>query len=259
MDGDNQLILKNISFAYKKNQPVLKNISMKLSRSKILAILGPNGSGKTTLTKIVIGVLKPYPPNAFIGEKNLFHFTDKERARLIAWVPQETARNIPLTVKDYVLLGRLPHVSSMSTPKQKDQQITIQALKALGIEDLKEKFYMELSGGQRRIVTIARALAQQTDYIVLDEPTAHLDYKNKVTVLKIIRILAENGKGVLFTTHDPNEAIAIAHEIILLSKGEIKANGPPEILLDDTLLSQVYEMPIKVVNCNGEKYIKPVF
>lgn len=256
MDGAD-LRIDGVSFVYRETGFSLKNVSLSLKRGEVISLLGPNGSGKTTLTKIALGVLKPTPPRVSIAGENLFEMSDRERAKTVAWVPQEVMRNVPLKVRDYVLLGRTPHISPISTPSKKDEEIALIALKRFGLEKYAETYFSQLSGGERRMVSIARAYAQQTPFLVLDEPTAYLDFRNKSLVLKTMKELAREGKGILFTTHDPNEAIEIADSVIIMSKGEIVACGPPEVTLNEEIIEKVYGIRVKMIKTNDKLFIAP--
>jgi len=252
-----EIRVEGVSFNYKDTGFSLKNISISVRRGKIVSLLGPNGSGKTTLTKIVLGVLKPVPPNVFVGERNMYEMSDRERARTIAWVPQEVMRSVPLRVIDYVLLGRTPHVSPISTPSDMDERIAFEALKKFGLESYADRYFSQLSGGERRMVSIARAYAQGAPFIVLDEPTAYLDFRNKIAVLKIMKELAESGKGILFTTHDPNEAIAVADEAVVMARGEVIIRGPPSLTLNKEVIEKVYGVHVKMIRTDGREFVAP--
>ena len=255
--GGAELKIDEVNFVYSETGFSLKKISLSLRGGEIVSLLGPNGSGKTTLTKIALGVLKPTPPRVSIDGKNLFEMSDRDRAKTIAWVPQEVMRNVPLKVRDYVLLGRTPHFSPISTPSVDDEKIALNALKRFGLERYAERYFSQLSGGERRMVSIARAYAQETPFIVLDEPTAYLDFRNKSIVLKVMKELVKEGKGILFTTHDPNEAIEIADYAFMMSKGEIVAQGPPQIILNKEIIERVYGIQVRIIRTDGRSFIAP--
>ncbi|MEM0178564.1 MAG: ABC transporter ATP-binding protein [Fervidicoccaceae archaeon] len=252
-----ELKINDVSYTYLETGFSLRNVSLSLRGGEVLALLGPNGSGKTTLTKIALGVIRPSPPRVFINGKNVFEISDRERAKMIAWVPQEIMRNVPLRVKDYVLLGRMPHVSPLKLPSREDEEIAEEAISRFGLERLSNRYFSQLSGGERRMISIARAYAQGTPFIVLDEPTAYLDFRNKLVVLKMMKELASEGKGILFTTHDPNEAIEIADRAIVMSMGEIVANGSPKDMLNEDLLEKVYGIHVKMIRTDGKAFVAP--
>jgi len=256
MDGA-ELKVEGVSYSYGRDDFSLKNISLSLKGGEILALLGPNGSGKTTLTKIVLGILKPHPPSVTVGGVNLFEVTEKERAKLIAWVPQEIMKNVPLRVEDFVLLGRTPHISPLSIPSDLDRKLVAEALRKFGLEILAKRYFSQLSGGERRLASIARAYVQGTPFMVLDEPTAYLDFKNKLLALKVMKELAQEGRGILFTTHDPNEAVEIADQVVLMYRGEILISGNPDEVINEEILEKVYGIKVKIVRSNGKAYVTP--
>lgn len=257
MVGAKFITVKNINYTYAEGSFRLENVSIEIENGKAVALLGPNGSGKTTLTKIILGILKPSPPHVYINGKNIFELPDRERARLIAWVPQEIEKSTPLKVRDFILLGRLPHTSPISQPSSYDYAKVDEAIELFELKDVKDLYYSQLSGGQKRMVAIARSYAQGSDFIVMDEPTAYLDFRNKTIVLKIIKKLAAMGKGILFTTHDPNEAYQVADSVILLDRGKIVAMGPPHEILEKDILEKVYRIGIKIYENGTTRTIVP--
>ena len=191
----------------------------------MLALLGPNGGGKTTLLKTLLGMLKPLAGEASIDDRSLHAYSIRERARRIAYVPQVHAPTFAFTVESVVLMGRTAHGNLFSRPSAKDREVATRSLDQFGIGHLKERPYTMISGGERQLVLLARALAQEPQFIVLDEPTASLDFGNQGKVMREIRALAASGHGVLFTTHDPNHALRAADRAYLLRGGERIAEG----------------------------------
>ena len=184
-----------------------RGLDVALSTGEVLALLGPNGGGKTTLLKTLLGLLKPKAGEVRLGDKPLDEYTVRERARVIAYVPQVHIGTFAFTVETVVLMGRTAHGNLFSRPTTHDRTVAHSVLERFGISGLANRPYTMISGGERQLVLLARALAQEPRFIVLDEPTASLDFGNQGKVMNEIRALAKSGHGVLFTTHDPNHAL----------------------------------------------------
>ena len=190
-----------------------------LATGEVLALLGPNGGGKTTLLKTLLGLLAPKAGEVRLGDRPLASYGSRERARLIAYVPQSHAATFAFTVETVVLMGRTAHGNLFSRPTAADRAVAARVLERFGIAHLAERPYTMISGGERQLALLARALAQEPQFIVLDEPTASLDFGNQGKVMREIRALAASGHGVLFTTHDPNHAMRAADRAFLLRQG----------------------------------------
>src|SRR6516225_5831488 len=199
-----------------RDRIVCHHLSIALATGEVLALLGPNGCGKTTLLKTLLGLLAPKAGEVRLDGHALSGRSIRERARLIAYVPQTHVATFAFPVEAVVLMGRTAHGNLFRRPTAKDRQIAAAALEHLGISELAERPYTMISGGERQLVLLARALAQEPQFIVLDEPTASLDFGNQGKVMREIRALAASGHGVLFTTHDPNHALRTADRAYLL-------------------------------------------
>ena len=242
-----KITLKNLRYRYPISKTdVLKGISLQIPEGKVTALLGPNGSGKSTLFKVLIKVLSPYEGDVYVNGKDLKYIDVESLSRTIAWVPQEEDSLFPYTILDYVLLGRTPHLGFFSMPSKKDEEIAHNILAQLNLSNIAHRKVLTLSGGEKKLVSIARALTQQSDTLILDEPTAHLDIGNKVKVLNIIRKMANSGKTVIFSTHDPNEAFLVADNIAIMNGGEIISEGPPAVAMTEESLEKVYGVPVMV-------------
>lgn len=253
------IVIKNLSFSYNGHNKVLKNINLEIKPGKILALLGPNGSGKTTLLKCIFGSLKPTNGSIYIDGKESNLLSPQELARCVGGVPQEHHPAFPYRVIDVVVMGRTPYLDLFSAPSSLDYKKAEKVLKELGIFHLAYKPYTQLSGGERKIVLIARALVQDPKVLLLDEPTAHLDVKNKIKILTLIRELTKKRRtlAVIRTLHDPNEALLFSDEIALLEKGSIVYLGPSNEI-DEKLLEKVYGIPFKIIEDNGTKIVRPI-
>jgi iron complex transport system ATP-binding protein len=228
-----------------------RNLDIALSTGEVLALLGPNGGGKTTLLKTMLGLLAPQAGEVQLDKRSLSDYSARERARLIAYVPQSHVATFAFTVETIVLMGRTAHGDLFSRPTATDRAIAMRALERFGISRLSERPYTMISGGERQLVLLARALAQEPRFIVLDEPTASLDFGNQGKVMEEIRKLAASGHGVLFTTHDPNHAMRAADRAYLLREGSRIAEGATGAVLSRTQLEALYGAPVELI-CDQE-------
>jgi iron complex transport system ATP-binding protein len=220
-------------------------LSVALATGEVLALLGPNGGGKTTLLKTLLGLLRPKAGEVMLGDKPLSDCSIRERARTIAYVPQVHVGTFAFTVETVVLMGRSAHGNLFSAPSAHDRAVAHASLERFGIARLSQRPYTEISGGERQLVLLARALAQEPQFIVLDEPTASLDFGNQGKVMREIKALAASGHGVLFTTHDPNHALRTADRAFLLRDGACIAEGPVANVLNRAQLEELYRAPVE--------------
>jgi iron complex transport system ATP-binding protein len=227
------------------DRTVGSGLDVALSTGEVLALLGPNGGGKTTLLKTLLGLLKPKAGEVRLGDKPLDNYSIRERARVVAYVPQVHISTFAFTVETVVLMGRTAHGSLFSRPSGQDRAVAQAALERFGIAALANRPYTMISGGERQLVLLARALAQEPQFIVLDEPTASLDFGNQGKVMKEIRALAKSGHGVLFTTHDPNHALRAADRAYLLREGTRIADGPVATVLNREQLESLYHATVE--------------
>ena len=248
--------VKEVMFLY-SSVPVLKDISLELAESEVLGIVGPNGSGKTTLIRCMNNILKPRQGSIIINGNEIRGLSRMEIARHIGYVPQSSEHFFPTTVFDTVLMGRRPHASWRSSEHDLDKVIEI--LELLGLEDLALRNFGELSGGQQQKVLIARALAQETDIILLDEPTSNLDIRHQLEVMHIIKsLVSERGISTVMAIHDLNLALRYADRVIVLNGGHIIAAGDPVSVFTPETIASVYGVEAKISNDNGRPYIMPV-
>lgn len=234
-----------VDFGYPE-RPVGRGASLNVAAGEIVCLLGPNGCGKTTLFKTLLGLIPAQGGEVRIDEIPLAGLSRAEIARRMAYVPQAQAGTFPYSVLDLVTMGRVAHRGLFAGPSAEDRRIAREALDELGIGELAERDATRLSGGQRQLVVIARAVAQRAPLIVMDEPTAALDFGNQVRVLGEIRRLRERGAGIVLSTHDPDHALAIASRVVVMRDGAIVASGAPAEVLTAERLEAVYGVAVTV-------------
>jgi iron complex transport system ATP-binding protein len=227
--------------------PLLRDASFAIERGEVLCILGPNGAGKTTLLRALLGAHRPDAGSIHIAGNDVLRLTARALARRVAYVPQATATPVPLSVADIVLMGRTPHLSPFATPSALDAKLALEALDRMGIADLHDRRFTEISGGERQLTLIARAIAQQAELLVLDEPSASLDFGNQIRILRIIGRLAADGYAIVMATHFPDHALLMRSQVAVLHGGRLAAEGRAASILTGALLSAVYDMPIQLV------------
>jgi iron complex transport system ATP-binding protein len=229
------------------SRPVLHNICLEVQSGEILALLGPNGSGKSTLIRALSGVV-PASGSLRLSDRNLGGLSPVERARLMAVVPQTASLPPAFTVWETVLLGRTPYLNFLGQISARDEQIARQSLEKVDALSLAERRVGELSGGEQQRVLLARALAQSTPVLLLDEPTTHLDLQHQIGLLELVHSLAREEKlTVMIALHDLNLAARYADRVALIVDGEIKALGTAKEVLRPDLISQVYQWPVRVI------------
>ena len=236
----------NLTIGY-SDRVVGSGLDIALATGEVLALLGPNGGGKTTLLKTLLGLLAPKGGDVELGGRPLASYTNSERARLIAYVPQSHFATFAFTVETVVLMGRTAHGNLFSRPSAGDRAVATRAMERFGIMHLRERPYTMISGGERQLALLARALAQEPQFIVLDEPTASLDFGNQGRVMREITALGASGHGVLFTTHDPNHAMRAADRAYLLREGSCIGEGAVRTILGRAQLEALYGTPVQLI------------
>lgn len=228
---------------------ILENISFSVGEGELWCILGPNGVGKTTLFKTILGLLKSKSGKIFIEDRDISSFSQRELAKIIAYVPQVHVPPFPFKVMEVILMGRNPHFSGRISDN--DLEKVENAINLLNIGYLKDSPYTEISGGERQLVLIARAIAQETSILVLDEPISNLDFGNQVKVIEHLRELVKIGKTVIMTSHFPDNAFLPESNLILLGKeGFFKIGKGSEVLTED-VLNKIYNVNSRIVDLDG--------
>jgi iron complex transport system ATP-binding protein len=239
------LATENLAIGY-GSRIVASGIDLALAAGSVTCLLGPNGVGKTTLFRTLLGLIPPLAGTIRIGGDDLSHLSRAAVAREIAYVPQAYAGGFAYTLLDLAVMGRTAYLGTFGTPTKADFEIAMDALAALGIAALARRDVTRVSGGERQLALIARALAQQARIIVMDEPTSSLDLGNRLRVLDKIRGLADNGLAVLVSTHEPEQAFAIADRVALLGAGNRFTTGAVDIVLDSQQLTLLYGVDLSV-------------
>jgi len=230
---------------------VLKGVTLDVSSGEILCLLGPNGVGKTTLFKTILGFLKPYGGRITVDGADISRWSRRAFARVIGYVPQNHTPPFAFSVLDVVMMGRTAHLGKFSAPSKADREIALSELDALGIYHLRDCVYTEISGGERQMVLIARALAQKPRLLVMDEPTSNLDFGNQMLVLGQIKKLALKGIGVIMTTHVPDHAFLCSTRAALLRKDGFEIGAPEDIVTEENLKA-VYGVTVKITSTPAE-------
>ncbi len=245
-----------LSFRYSQSTArVLKNLNASIPSGSITCILGPNGSGKSTLLHILLGLLKPEKGQVLLKGQPYRNYTRRAFSQLVGFVPQDEHVTFELDVLQYTLLGRAPYLGLLSLPQEADRAMAWQALETVGLEHLAHRQVPGLSGGEKQLATIARALAQDPKVLLLDEPTSHLDLANARRILGVLHSLRRQGRTVVCTTHDPNAAAAIADQVLLLHTGQIIAQGPTHEVISSELLSATYDIPVEVIQVSDRPIV----
>lgn len=237
---------KNINFAY-GNRKVLDNVSLSLGKGEVVSLLGPNGSGKSTLLKILLGFHHPHHGEVLLDGEILHRISPKKLAKRIAYVPQIHQIAFPYSVIEVVLMGRMPHQSLFTHYSKCDRQIALEALDKLAISHLQNRAYTEISGGERQLALIARALAQGAKNFIMDEPVSGLDYGNQLRLLERIHQLAQDGYSFLKSTHFPEHALLISDRVILLGNGVIIAEGKPSEVITSENIQRLYGVEVDIL------------
>ncbi len=234
---------------------VAGGISLSAGPGEVLCLLGPNGSGKTTLFRTLLGLIPALEGEVTLGGDPAGRLSRAEIARRVAFVPQAHLPVFPFPAREVVLMGRSARLGAFAQPGPADREIAAEAMERIGIADLAERDYTRLSGGQRQLVLIARALAQEAPLLVMDEPTASLDFGNQARVLGEIAALAGRNLGVVLSTHDPDHALALGTRVVVLHEGAIAAEGAPGEVLTAELLTRVYGVPVSVETLPGGRRV----
>ncbi|MFA5308934.1 MAG: ABC transporter ATP-binding protein [Dehalococcoidales bacterium] len=225
-----------------------RNISFSVQDGEVMSILGPNGCGKTTLLKCLNNLIKLGKGSIAVDDRDVARLSRAAIARSIGYVPQMHQPAFPFSVLDTVLVGRAPHLGMLESPKPEDVKIAEESLETMGIFNLRDKPYTQISGGERQLVIFARVLTQNPSLLLLDEPTSHLDFGNQIRLLNIVGRLARTGLPIIMTSHFPDHAFLVSSKVALMKQGEFIALGTPDGVITDSNLEKVYNIKVKVIN-----------
>jgi iron complex transport system ATP-binding protein len=231
-------------------------VGQTFAEARVTSIVGPNGAGKSTFLKCLAAVLPTSRGSIFVDGKDLADFSGKSRARLVGYVPQEPSYTFNYTVLDFVLTGRAASIPVFSSPSRHDVAAAEAALRFVGLTEFSDRSFFELSSGERRLSLIARTLAQESEILLLDEPTTFLDPRHEVEILELVRRLAgETKKTVIVTLHTLDMAVKYSDDMVFMKNGGIVAAGPPGDILSESLLKAVYDIEMGILNVDGRRLI----
>ena len=244
------LAVESLAFGF-PGRTVGREVSFALQAGEVMCVLGPNGGGKTTLFRTLLGLLPKHDGAIRLQDQEIENLSRNEIARRVGYVPQGHIGYFAFTVREFVLMGRTAHLGLFSIPGRKDNEISQRSLESLDIAHLADKPVTEISSGERQLALVARALAQEPKLLVLDEPTASLDFGNQVRVLQRISALAASGISILFSSHDPDHAFLCARRALLLAEGRVLEIGAPRAVIRADTLERMYGVSVQVMPLPG--------
>ena len=258
MDADSNVAvaLEGVTFSWPgSSRPLFSELDLAVPAGETCCLIGPNGSGKTTLLELILGWRRPVAGMVYSEGRPLAEVPARERGRTMALVPQEERLPFSYSVLEYVLLGRAPYLSPLASPGRSDVELAGAVLERVGISDLTERPVPELSGGERRLVLVARALLQRPRVLLLDEPSNHLDPANRERVIGILADLKASGITLLMSSHEPDMVTRLADRTVLLHAGRAPEIGSPDEMLVSEKLSGLYGVEARVVESEGRRII----
>ncbi len=252
------LDVKDLSFSFKSHN-ILKDVNFSADTGECVCLLGENGAGKTTLFRCILGLLRGYIGDIMVDGISCKHQSIKEMARKISYIPQAHSPTFNFTVFQTALMGTNALMDRFNTPGEKEKQIVYEKLELLGISHLAERGYAELSGGERQLVLIARALVQNSKILIMDEPTANLDYGNQFRIMQQVKKLAKQGYLILLSTHNPEHALLFADKVLILKNSNIMLYGTPKETLSPKTIESIYGVNVELQTLHTNKGNVPVF
>lgn len=244
--------VENLCFSYGERQ-VLKDVSFEAEYGRFLSVLGPNGVGKSTLFRCILGLLTPSSGTVSIDGDNIASMSAAQLSRHIAYIPQSHNPVFNFSVLDMVLMGTTAQLGQFSSPGKAQQDLAESAMDRLGILHLKDRSYGNISGGERQLTLIARAIAQSAKILVMDEPSASLDFGNRIRVMQTVRNLTRDGYAVIQSTHDPDQAYMYSDMVLAMYDGRILAWGTPQDTINDKIISTLYGVDVEVSSMRSDE------
>ena len=251
------ITVNDLHFSYSK-RPVLEGIHFTLHRGEVVSLLGPNGCGKSTLIRLILRLIKGRG-DILLNNLPLEHYSHKDIAHHIAYIPQY--HNVPFnySVMEMVMMGRISKHGFFALPSKDDRHVAHEALKRIGIDSLANRPFGQLSGGQKQMVLLARALTQGVNTFIMDEPVSGLDYGNQIRLLELIVSLSREGYTFLKTTHYPDHALMVSSRVVVMNHGRIIANGLPEEVINSSMIREVYGIEADLITHNTNTWCIPTF
>lgn len=237
-----------ISFSYREDRTILDNVSLCIAPGEMLTLLGPNGAGKSTLLNCLVGALSPQSGQVLLEDRPVADMLPRDVARRIAYVPQTSNPTYGYQTRDYVAMGRAPHKGMFQKPDKDDYALVDEVMDRLGITHLAKQPYTQLSGGERQLANVCRAIVQQPSVILFDEPTSALDYGNQIKVLRLVNSLRAQGYAIIMTTHNPDHPIMLGGRVAILDRAGRLESGPVAKLMTEERLSALYAIDLRVLH-----------
>lgn len=246
------ICVEDLSFSYGEHE-VLKGVSFAAEYGEFLSVLGPNGAGKSTLFRCMLGLMPPLQGRTLIGGRDVAGMSAAELARSIAYIPQSHSPVFNYSVLDVVLMGTTAQLGKFASPGKEQREQALELLDTLHIADLRHRGYRNISGGERQLVLIARAMAQQAKILIMDEPSANLDFGNRIRVMQTVKDLAARGYCVIQSTHDPDQAYRYSDKILAMLDGAVLAFGSPQETVCDAVISKLYGVPVELCSLRDDR------
>jgi iron complex transport system ATP-binding protein len=240
---------EDISFSYSHDMvnTVFRNVSLAVHSGDVFCLLGPNGIGKSTLLKCLGNILHVQQGRIFLNGRDLLEFKLPEIAKHIGYVPQGLISAFPFRIKDIIIMGRAPHLSVLASPSRTDMGIAYRAMETVGVAHLADRPCNSVSGGEWQLTLIARALVQEPQVLLLDEPTSHLDMGNQMKILQVIGDLSHSGMTIIMASHFPDHAFLVSNTVAILNGGTIAQVGPPDGVITETSMKETYGVDVRIV------------
>ena len=243
--------VKELRFSYGGHE-VLKGVSFDANYGEFLSVLGPNGVGKSTLFRCILGLMKPSAGSVLINNEDIHAISAGELSRRMAYIPQSHHPLFNFSVMDMVLMGTTSQMNCCASPGKAQEKLALEAIERMGIMHLKDRGCANISGGERQLVLIARAIAQQAKILVMDEPSANLDFGNKIRVMQTVKGLTQDGYTIIQSTHDPDQAYFYSDKILALYGGKVLAWGTPQETICNGVISTLYNVDVDVCSMHGD-------